>query len=228
METGRQTVCEAGVETAGGSVRVSYLRFLPRGYGEREAWPLLLFLHGAGERGDDLDLVKLHGPPRWLDARPEFPSIVVAPQKPDRGLPWPDDLWPPATLVALLDRVASEVAVDPDRVYVTGLSMGGHDAWQLAAAHPERLAAVVPICGGGDPAWAPRLSGLPIRAFHGALDNVVLPEKSREMVDAVRRAGGDARLTIYEDLDHDAWTRAYEDAELWEWLWRQERIKDEG
>ena len=127
-------------------MKLNYLLFLPEGYessGEKK-WPLMLFLHGAGESGNDLEKVKLHGPPKIVGHKKDFPFIVVSPQSPGRG-------WNPDTLNALLDDVVAHNRVDPDRVYLTGLSMGGFGTWALAAAHPDRFAAIAPICGGGNP-----------------------------------------------------------------------------
>ncbi len=195
-------------------LRARYLLFLPRDYqsqGEKK-WPLILFLHGAGERGDDLERVKTHGPPKLVESQPDFPFIVVSPQLPN------GELWSNEVLLALLDKVVSEHKVDEARIYLTGLSMGGYGSWSLAAAAPERFAAVAPICGGGSGIWALRLRGMPIWAFHGAKDRVVPVEESQRMVDALKRFRGDARLTIYPDAGHDSWTETYANPELYEWF----------
>jgi predicted peptidase len=118
----------------------------------------------------------------------------------------------------LLDEVLKQYRVDSRRVYLTGESMGGYGTWALAAAHPERFAAIAPICGGGEPASADRLKGVPTWAFHGADDKVVPPEESRKMVAAIQHAGGDARLTIYPGVGHDSWTTTYRDQRLYGWL----------
>ena len=194
-----------------------YLLFLPRGYDDEEAWPLMLFLHGAGERGDDLERLKVHGPPKLADADPDFPFIVVSPQVPE------GEWWDTRTLSALLDDVESTYHVDPDRVYVTGLSMGGFGTWALGLAEPERFAAIVPICGGGQSWLAGRLAGTPVWAFHGAKDEVVPLQASEEMVQAIQRAGGNVRLTVYPDRGHDAWTPTYDNPELYDWLLAQRR-----
>lgn len=186
-----------------------YLAAVPAGTGP---WPLLLFLHGSGERGAKLETVKRHGPPRLIVEGREFPYVVLAPQCP-RGQ-W----WSAETLEALLDHAQATYPIDPDRVWVTGISMGGYGAWALATRCPRRLAALVPICGGGSPRLARNLREVPVWAFHGAHDDTVAPGESAAMVEALRRAGGNARLTIYPDLGHDCWTRAYTEPELWEWL----------
>jgi predicted peptidase len=191
-----------------------YLAAVPEGPGP---WPLLLFLHGSAERGANLENVKRHGPPRMIAEGRAFPFVVLSPQCP-RGQ-W----WSAETLEALLDHALATWPIDADRVWVTGLSMGGYGAWSLAARCPKRLAALVPICGGGSPRLARQVRGVPVWAFHGALDDSVDPAESTALVEAVRREGGDARLTLYPDLGHDSWTRAYAEPKLWEWLTAQSR-----
>jgi predicted peptidase len=197
--------------------------FVPNGYtSDGNPWPLMLFLHGLGESSnDDLSRVKIHGPPSFVDERPDFPFVVVTPQLP----PPPGEMkdvptaWKPEPLVQLLDRVTNELNIDRTRVYCTGLSMGGYGTWRLVAKYPERFAAAVPICGGGDPAaMAPGLRRVPIWAFHGARDEVVPLSESDKMVKAVRRAGGDVRLTVYPDVAHDSWKRAYANPEVYKWM----------
>ena len=201
------------------TVEYDYLLFLPENYGNARGvkWPLVLFLHGSGEMGYQLERVKRHGPPKFLDARPEFPAIVVSPQSPGFG-------WDLDRLTALVDDVMDKYAVDPDRVYVTGLSMGGHGSWALATKDPRRFAAVVPICGWGNPADARRLVDVPIWAFHGRQDTSVPPGGSRKMVSAIRKASGKkVKLTVYPDADHDSWTRTYDDPKVWQWMFAQSR-----
>jgi len=212
--SGAQTAAVLNTQVA---VRLGYLLSLPQDYERRSSWPLLLFLHGAGERGDDLEMVKRHGPPKLIAAGKEFPFIVVSPQCP-RGK-W----WEPIELAALLDEIGRNYKVDPDRVYVTGLSMGGFGSWRLAAYAPERLAAIAPICGGGETYWAKEFAQLPTWAFHGAKDTVVLLERSQAMVDALTKAGGSPKLTIYPEAGHDSWTATYDDPKLYEWLLEQRR-----
>ncbi len=195
-----------------------YLLFLPPQYSAGQRWPLLLFLHGAGERGDDLEKVKLHGPPKLVEQRPEeFPFIVVSPQVPE------DRIWSIAFLDALLQEVTERYAVDLDRIYVTGLSMGGYGTWHLAMEFPHRFAAIAPISGGGTITGACTLRHLPIWVFHGAQDEIVPPSRSEELVERLRRCEGNVRFTLYPDAGHDAWTRTYEDPELYEWFLQHRR-----
>ena len=198
------------------TVSLRYLLYLPKGYGEKkeQKWPLILFLHGAGERGDDLEVVKKHGPPKLIEQGKEFPFIIVSPQCPIQTW-WTEVLDP---LVALLDDVQSRYAVDPDRVYVTGLSMGGFGTWALACRHPERFAAIAPICGGGDWFLAERLKNVPVWVFHGAKDPVVPLRESTDMVEALKRVGGNVQLTVYPEAQHDSWTETYNNPKLYEWF----------
>jgi predicted peptidase len=197
-------------------VSLKYLLYLPKGYGEKkdQKWPLMLFLHGAGERGDDINLVKKHGPPKLIDAGKEFPFIVVSPQCPTSSW-WPEQV---DALVALLDDVQSKYAVDSSRVYLTGLSMGGFGTWTLACRYPDRFAALAPICGGGERYLASRLKNVPTWVFHGAKDPVVPLQSSSEMVEALKKAGGNVQFTVYPDAQHDSWTETYNNPKLYEWF----------
>jgi predicted peptidase len=192
-----------------------FLLSLPAGYDPNleQVWPTILFLHGSGERGHDLAQVKAHGLPKILE-HDDLPFIVISPQCP-HGETWTENL---EMLGALLDHVAASHRVDLDRVYLTGLSLGGQGAWMLATEQPQRFAALVPICGVGDPWRAHRLQEIPTWAFHGGNDDVVPPEKSKEMIAAMQQLGADARLTIYENVGHDSWTQTYENPELYTWL----------
>lgn len=206
------------------TVSLRYLRYLPKGYGENpeRKWPLMLFLHGAGERGSNIELVKKHGPPKLIEQGREYPFIIVSPQCPS-GVWWTEMT---DALVALLDDVQAKYAVDPNRVYLTGLSMGGFGSWTLGCRHPERFAALAPICGGGEWYLAERLKNVPVWVFHGAQDPVVALRESQEMVTALERAGGNVRLTIYPDAGHDSWTEAYNDPKLYEWFLSHRRNEE--
>ncbi|MCP4512810.1 MAG: phospholipase [Fuerstiella sp.] len=198
-------------------VQLNYLLALPKDYTQQKSWPLVLFLHGAGERGDELKLVKKHGPPKLIDNGKAFPFIVVSPQCPK------DVWWEPIELTALLDEIIKNNNIDEDRIYLTGLSMGGFGTWRLAAHSPDRFAAIAPICGGGEPYWARRFPHLPTWAFHGAKDRVVPLERSQEMIDAVKKNGGLPKLTVYPEAGHDSWTETYNNPQLYEWLLAQKR-----
>lgn len=202
-----------------------YLLFLPAGYGADPAkrWPLILFLHGAGERGSNVWLVAKHGPPKIDTAETNFPFIVVSPQCPE-GKIWSNDL-----LLALLDEIETKYAVDTHRVYLTGLSMGGFGTWSLGLSHPERFAAIAPMCGGGEfitPLLADKskLATLPVWAFHGAKDPVVPVEESERMVNLLKKSGvREVKLTVYPEAQHDCWTQTYANPELFDWFLQHAR-----
>jgi predicted peptidase len=198
-------------------VTLKYLLYLPKDYDQKAAWPLMLFLHGAGERGNNLEMLKKHGPPKLIEAGKDFPFIVVSPQCPNNG--W----WEPLELKILLDEIVEKYKVDQDRIYVTGLSMGGFGTWSLAALQPDRFAAIVPICGGGDPVWARRFARVPAWVFHGAKDPVVPLDRSKQMVEALKQNGADVKFTVYPEAQHDAWTETYANPQLYEWLLQQKR-----
>ena len=201
-------------------VALDYLLFLPEGYGADpdKTWPLILFLHGAGERGSDLNRVKVHGPPKIVEQQKDFPFVVVSPQCPAGQ--W----WDPFALNALLDDVIKNHQVDVSRVYLTGLSMGGFGTWDLAARTPERFAAIVPICGGGNPSVAAfRLRDVPAWVFHGDADPVVPVRLSDEMVEALKKGGANVKYTRYPGVGHDAWTETYNNEALYEWLLSHQR-----
>lgn len=196
-------------------IKLNYLLHLPENYDSQDSWPLILFLHGRGERGDDLDLVKLHGLPRLIEAGQQFPFIIVSPQ-----CPLPTSWWLHQTeaLNALLDDVIARYKVDTKRVYLTGLSMGGAGAWFLAGRYPERFAAVAPICGAGMRWLADPLASLPIWVFHGDADSIVPIARSEEMVDALQQFGGNPRFTVYPGVDHNSWDLTYANPELYTWF----------
>ena len=193
----------------------NYLLFLPEDYGKkRQKWPLMLFLHGAGERGNVLNKVAVHGPPKIVKNKKDFPFILVSPQCPE-GDWWTEKV---EVLINLVDDIAARYKVDKKRIYLTGLSMGGYGTWALASAYPERFAAIAPICGGGSRIMSLRLKDIPIWVFHGGKDTVVPLEESEEMVNAIRKRGGDVKFTIYPDAGHDSWTESYNNQELYDWF----------
>jgi predicted peptidase len=201
-------------------VTLKYLLYLPADYDKQDKWPLILFLHGAGERGDKLEKVEVHGPPKLIKQGKQFPFIIVSPQCPN-GHFWNNELL---TLSTLLDDIESKYKVDRDRVYLTGLSMGGFGTWALAGYSPDRFAAIIPICGGGEPLVARALKKMPVWAFHGGKDPVVPVKRSQDLVDALKRANNeDVKLTIYPNALHDSWTATYDNPEIYEWLLKHKR-----
>jgi len=186
---------------------------LPKDYDADETtWPLVIYLHGSGERGNDPALLSEF---RHIGRSKELPAIVAAPQCLNGST------WEPRGVVRFIEHIVASYRVDRRRIYLVGYSMGGFGTWRTAAAHPELFAGIVPICGGGDPEKAASLAETPIWAFHGANDNVVPLTKSEQMVDAIRAAGGDPRLTIIPDVGHGICKRVCERPDLWEWLLTQ-------
>ncbi len=199
---------------------LDYLLYLPDGYAQDtvKKWPLIIFLHGSGERGNDLEKVKMHGPPMLAAAGKKFPFIIASPQaKPDGG-------WEQSELYRFLQSLKKQYRVDPDRVYLTGLSMGGFGTWDLAMKHPEEFAAIAPICGGGDIETAWRLRNMKVWVFHGAKDNVVPPRSSEMMVDAVKKYNPSVRFTLYPEANHNSWTVTYNNDSLYQWFLDQKRF----
>lgn len=204
-------------------VKLDYLLYLPPGY-EKDAqkkWPLIFFLHGSGERGTEVNAVKRHGPPKIVageDSPMKGRFVVVSPQCP------PKQRWQPEELQKLLDDVVDHYSIDKDRIYLTGLSMGGFGTWAWAERDASEFAAIAPMCGGGDPAKADALKSTPIWCFHGEMDKTVPIEKDQEMIDAVKAAGDkDVKFTKYPDAGHDCWTRSYANPELYDWFLKHKR-----
>lgn len=201
---------------------VGYLIYLPKDYEEQVKVPLMLFLHGRGESNGPLSLVAKWGPPRFAARGDELNYVLVSPQCP-REDSWSSDVQQ-ARLVELLDEIIQSYKVDEDQVFLTGLSMGGYGTWRMAADHPDRFAAVVPVCGGGNPADADKLKELPIWVFHGDQDRPVPFSKSVEMVDAIKAAGSDSiRFTTFEHFGHNCWSATYATPELYTWMRKQRR-----
>ena len=222
-------VSPRGHGPTGGRPDLRYLRYLPSGGAPPEGWPLILFLHGAAERGDDLELLLSLGLPKHVEQHEDFRFAILSPQCP-AGSSWYRQT--PA-LTTLLRHAVATLPVDARRVYLTGLSMGGYGTWHLAARHPELFAAIAPICGGGlrsygFPEKVRALRDLPVWCFHGALDTVVLPEESQRLIDELRAHGGHVKLTLYPDVAHDSWTRTYANPALYEWLLSHRRPVAEG
>jgi predicted peptidase len=214
--SGQQTA-----ETFEGQVefQYKYLLHLPNGYESdtENAYPFILFLHGMGERGENLDLVKVHGPPKVLDNKKDFPFIVVSPQCPD------GEWWQAYKLNALMEDLVKKYRIDKNRIYLTGLSMGGFGTWDFASRYPHWFAAIAPICGGGDALRIRRLKDMPIWAFHGMKDQVVPIERTLELVRALEKVDGDITFTVYPEAGHDSWTETYNNPALWDWFLEHKR-----
>jgi dienelactone hydrolase len=200
-----------------------YAVYVPRNYEQGKNWPLVVFLNGRGECGTDgqkqlavgLIPAAMLEPARW-------PVLILAIQKPDADKQWIeyDDY-----VMSAIAETRQQFAVDPARIYLTGLSQGGAGTWAIGAAHPDFFAALAPVCGYGDPtpALGEALKGMPIWAFHGGKDDVVLPQKTEALVNAVNAAGGSPKLTIFPDANHNSWDAAYRGQDLGPWLLAQTR-----
>ena len=197
----------------------SYARsiFMPEDYDAEQTYPLMIFLHGAGERGTDLEMLKVHGPPKLITEGRKFPCYVLAPLCPK------DVWWDVEKLNSTLDQFLESHKVDTDRIYLTGLSMGGYGTWLWSCKYPERFAAIAPICGGGNPEDVAAIKDIPTWVFHGAEDEVVLISESQKMVDALEVIGHRPKFTIYPEADHDSWTETYNNEELYSWMFTQKK-----
>lgn len=222
--------------------KLPYRLLLPRDYDDSKKYPLVLFLHGAGERGDDNQRQLIHGMGDFLrdEIRRKYPCFVVAPQCPQDqqwvAVPWSDDAHtmpeqPSAPLrqaLELVDKLIERYAVDRDRLYITGLSMGGFGVWDAVQRRPDLFAAAAPVCGGGDTALAEKIAAVPLWAFHGDNDKTVKVKRSRDMIAALQQAGGSPRYTEYAGVGHNSWTATYRDPELYAWMFAQTRKKSGG
>jgi len=202
-----------------------YVLYTPEEYASepRKHWPLIIFLHGSGERGEDVNVLTRHGPPKLVAGGKSFPAFIASPQAPEHTI------WEAHSVKALVDALVREYRIDENRIYLTGMSMGGYGVWDTLMAYPHTFAAGVPICGGAGVKFvaAERIKHIPVWIFHGAEDNEVPVENSQRIYDALVEAGGRPKLTIYAGVKHDAWTRTYEDPDLWEWLFAQKRNRED-
>lgn len=230
---------EARVFTNSDGQKLNYRLMVPQGYSPNAEtkYPLVLFLHGAGERGDDNSKQLVHAAKDFASVatRAKYPAFVVFPQCPD-GKRWVEVEWtadshelPSEESISLkltrelLKSLQHEFRVDEKRMYATGLSMGGFGVWDLISRTPDLFAAAAPVCGGGDEHVADRLANLPIWTFHGDKDTVVKVQRSRNMIAAIEKAGGKPKYTEYPGVGHNSWTQTYADPKLMEWLFAQSR-----
>jgi predicted peptidase len=196
-------------------------------------YPLILFLHGAGERGHDNEQNLKYITELFLlpENRKQYPGFVLVPQCKVNARWTPEDWYakpnePINSVVELLDSLTITLPVDKNRVYVMGLSMGGYGTWYLITRYPEKFAAAIPICGGGDWNQAHVIRHIPTWVFHGKKDTVVLPEQSRKMVQALKKAGAKPRYTEYKKAGHDSWTPAFREPDLLNWLFSHRLFSD--
>jgi predicted peptidase len=201
-----------------------YVVFVPKDYDEKKEYPVILFLHGAGETKSDKKGAKMPvevgiGPA--IKKRADFPFIVVIPQAESFG--WGAETKNAKRALSMLDEVNKEYKTDAKRQYLTGLSMGGMGTWSIAMAHPDRFAAIVPICGRGDTKTAEKIKDLPCWCFHGDADTSVNVSGSRDMIDAIKKAGGMPKYTEYPKVGHNSWDAAYATDELYKWMLEQKK-----
>ncbi len=216
-----------------------YLLLKPLNFDSSQSYPLLIFLHGAGERGSDNKVAAKHFSSLVLadSNRINYPAFVIIPQC-DTGYRWVEVDWKldshqmpaePSLYMSLflevLDSLEQSPLIDKNRIYVSGLSMGGFGTWDLIARFPNRFAAAAPVCGGADLNTAPQIAHIPIWTFHGAKDRLVKPSRSREMVDALKKINGNIKYTEYPDLGHDSWKAAYAEPDFLTWIfgWRLDK-----
>ena len=211
-------VCQQYIATDGEPrLWADYLLYLPKDYDANRRWPLIVFLHGAGERGHDLEIVRRSTLPSLVEQGQTMEAILLSPQCPA------NTNWSPETIVKLVEHVSGRFSVDEDRVYLTGYSLGGWGTWTTAMYDPGRFAAVAPLAGGGDTQQAEQLKDVPIWAFHGDKDTVVPLEATQRMVDAVKKCGGQVKFTVYSGVGHGISEMTYQNREFFEWLLGQHR-----
>ncbi len=207
----------------GGEINIGYYIYLPENFDKSKKYPLVTFLHGAGERGDGseeaLRILEKNALPRYAGEGREYPFILLCPQCPE------DIVWNNIVISVkhLIDRVAKEYGADTDRLYCTGISMGGYGTWEMGITYHDCFAAIAPVCGGGFSWRASVLRDMPVWAFHGDADNVVPIENSQMMVDGVNKAGGNAKFTVFPGVEHNSWDPAYLTTDVIEWLLEQKR-----
>lgn len=234
---GGQDLYEKATFQADGQ-KLQYRVLKPAKIEANKKYPLVLFLHGAGERGDDNTAQLIHGSTLFTkkENREMYPCFAIFPQCP-KNKRWVEVNWgdkkphtapkTPSeslrTAKAMLDQFMKDNPVDPDRVYLMGLSMGGFGVWDFAQRYPDVVAAAVPICGGADNATAAKIKHIPIWTFHGALDTAVWPERTRTMVDELKSVKGNVKYTEYDKVGHDSWNRAFAEKELLPWMFAQKR-----
>jgi predicted peptidase len=203
------------------SVQLDYLLYLPTGYEDDPGkhWPLILYLHGAGAQGNDLELIKANGIPYNLENGHALPFIVACPQCP-KNSHWTLHI---EALNALLSEVAARYRVDESRIYLTGISLGGAGSWMLAGAHPERFAAVAPVAGRIVPLPLQRFKNLPVWAFHGEEDDAIPVSEAQRTIDALTAMGCNVQLTVFPGVGHDCWRQTYDNPTLYDWFLKHNR-----
>jgi predicted peptidase len=197
--------------------KYNYLLYLPKDYSATKAsYPLIIYLHGGSQRGNDLTKLKTYGLPQQVDKSKDFPFIIASPQCPD-GKFWSTDNW----FEPLYDELTTKYRVDPKRIYLTGISIGGYGTWQTAVAYPDKFAAIVPLCGGcDDSTQVCTIKHIPIWTFHGTADNVIPINETEQLVKRLEQCGGHVKFTRLENEGHGI-QYLYEDKSIYDWLLQQ-------
>ena len=206
-------------------VSLQYNLYLPNNYYDTsDDYPLVLFLHGAGERGDSLDMVETHGIPKLIKNGKDFPFITLAPQCP-RFQYWPEPVNVKA-LIQLVEKIITQFRIDHNRVYSTGLSMGGFGTLAIAKERPDLFAGIIPVCGGVDTTNIKNLKTMPIWLFHGAEDEVVPVRNSKIVYQTLKKINPKIYLTIYPDINHNSWDMTYDNTDIYDWLLKNRKYDD--
>jgi len=199
---------------------MNYLLYEPRAI--KEKVPLLVFLHGGGESGDNIEVVKKHGPPKLIDAGKEFPFYVLSPQN-----PYEKGFWDDRAVMELVDKIVKNNNVDENRIYLAGLSRGGYGAWRLAMNNPDKFAAMIVVCAASSPkGYANWIKHIPVWIFHGEKDRVVPVSESMQMAETLKDLGANVKLTLYPEADHDSWTETFNNDAVYEFLLNYSKSKD--
>jgi predicted peptidase len=213
-----------------GKATLPYRLLKPATVEAGKKYPLVVFLHGSGERGADNKAQLKHGVAGFAseERRKEFPCFLIAPQCPAGSRGWglsgkSGGAAPGKLVLDLIEKTCKDLPIDTKRIYLTGLSMGGFGTWTLLAAKPDLFAAAIPICGGGDPKAAAKIAKIPIWVFHGDKDAAVKVEHSRDMVAALEKAGGKPKYTEYPGVGHNSWSQTYADEKVLAWLFAQKK-----
>lgn len=217
MQVPQQYIVEQGSGENTARIPVNYLLYLPPDYTSKKKWPLVVYLHGAGARGSNLELVRREWPPGQITLGKQFDFILLSPQCPA------DSWWAPELVAALTEYISNSLSVERDRVYLTGYSMGGNGTWATAIHDPSRFAAIAPLCARSDVGQAERLKNTPIWAFHGDKDDVMPIKAAQEMVDAVKDCGGHVMFTVFPGVGHGISGMTYQNERFFEWLLAQRR-----
>ncbi len=202
---------------------IPYLIYLPNSYytNSKEPMPLVLFLHGRGERGNDLNLLKRQALPKYIaEENADYPFIMIAPQ-----LSESEEEWYTQDLIKLIEDIESDYNIDEDRIYLSGISLGGNGVWKLATEYPNKFAALIPISGWGDTSRICKIRNTNVWAFHGARDTLITPDKTIDVIDRLQYCNQNTWYTIFPNAKHDAWTEAYKNSILIEWMLEQRKLK---